>query len=167
MKVLIATDGSVYAQAALESIIERRWSADSAFLVLHVVESLEHNFYDKLPGSIDDPSATRHALANNMVQQTVTLLKHGLSDKPVSGVVRTGSIVQTIIQAALEWHSDLIILGHRGLTGKTKAHLGSVSEQVACKAPCSVEVIHYNLPRSSNLEKAKIFKTLTREQHKQ
>jgi nucleotide-binding universal stress UspA family protein len=54
----------------------------------------------------------------------------------------TGNLVgnpgETICAIAQEWKADLIIIGHRGLSGVNELIKGSVSNHVFHHAPCSV-----------------------------
>ncbi len=46
-----------------------------------------------------------------------------------------------IVQAAKDQKADLIVLGSRGLAGKTRSFLGSTASQVVTYSPCSVLVV--------------------------
>ena len=54
--------------------------------------------------------------------------------------VREGDPRIEIVQEALDWNADLIIMGSHGHTGLRKFLLGSVAQHVISHAPCSVEV---------------------------
>jgi len=45
------------------------------------------------------------------------------------------------LDAASEWHADLIMVGSHGRTGLDRLLIGSVSEVVARHAPCSVQIV--------------------------
>jgi nucleotide-binding universal stress UspA family protein len=47
----------------------------------------------------------------------------------------------TLVRVAEREEVDLVVVGHRGLSGMTRMLLGSVSEHVAHHAPCSVFVV--------------------------
>ncbi|MGK7958989.1 universal stress protein [Crocosphaera sp.] len=52
-----------------------------------------------------------------------------------------GNPSSSIIKTAKSWQADLIIMGHRGLTGLSEMFLGSVSNYVVHHAPCSVLLV--------------------------
>lgn len=52
-----------------------------------------------------------------------------------------GNPATAICKAAQEWGADLILIGNRGRTGLTELVLGSVSNHVMHRAPCSVLVM--------------------------
>ena len=59
----------------------------------------------------------------------------------VAGEVRTGPVVTTIHEYALERGSDLIVMGTHGRTGVARLMMGSVAERVTRTAPCPVLVV--------------------------
>jgi nucleotide-binding universal stress UspA family protein len=58
-----------------------------------------------------------------------------------SGEVIAGSPEKRITQEAGEWGADLIVVGTRERRGLRRLISGSVSETVASRAPCSVNVV--------------------------
>jgi universal stress protein A len=61
--------------------------------------------------------------------------------------IRTG-----ILDAAQEWHADLIVVGSHGEKGLRKFLLGSVAEFVARHASCSVLVVRPECPGTQTKE---------------
>jgi len=55
--------------------------------------------------------------------------------------VRDGDPAATLVKAAAEHGSDLIVMGTRGLTGLSRILLGSVARNVLVHAPCSVLIV--------------------------
>jgi nucleotide-binding universal stress UspA family protein len=55
--------------------------------------------------------------------------------------VQMNHVVDTIIKLATANHSELLVVGSRGLTGRERLHLGSVSESLLKYAPCSVLIV--------------------------
>jgi nucleotide-binding universal stress UspA family protein len=56
----------------------------------------------------------------------------------VERALREGPFTQVILEAALEFRADLIVMGAHGRTGFRRLILGSVAEEVLRKAPCPV-----------------------------
>ncbi|MCA9493135.1 MAG: universal stress protein [Myxococcales bacterium] len=56
-------------------------------------------------------------------------------------VVRTGPVVDTILEVADEHQGDLLVIGTHGRTGIARMMLGSVAEQVARRAKAPVMLI--------------------------
>jgi len=59
----------------------------------------------------------------------------------VSTEVRMNHVIDTIIKLATANHSELLVVGSRGLTGMERLQLGSVSESLLKYAPCSVLIV--------------------------
>jgi nucleotide-binding universal stress UspA family protein len=65
-----------------------------------------------------------------------------LTNVQAESVVRErGDPSSVIVQEAVEWPADLIVMGSSGKGGLKRLVLGSVSQAVAAKAPCSVELV--------------------------
>jgi nucleotide-binding universal stress UspA family protein len=144
MKVLFATDGSEFAQAALESLASRPWADDTSFLVLNVVQAIEPSYMGFNYGYTDaillvDESSKK--AAKKLVDETVAEMKAKLPGKDIKGMVVQGYIVDHVVEVAKEWDADMIVVGSHGRTGLAKFFIGSVAEAVLNRAPCSVEVI--------------------------
>ena len=56
-------------------------------------------------------------------------------------LIREGDPAEEIVRVAKEQGFDLIVVGHRGLSGVKAFLLGSVSQRVVSHAPCSVLVV--------------------------
>ena len=80
---------------------------------------------------IDDEENMRHLL------QTL-LEKEGYA---VTTNVQMNHVIDTIIKLATADHSELLVVGSRGLTGMERLQLGSVSESLLKYAPCSVLIV--------------------------
>lgn len=138
-RVLLATDGSAYSEAAARSISQRPWPKETQFRIVSVVEQI-------IPAM--DPYATE--TVGLMIEQNKKQCEEAVRSayKLVAGAglaattsVLAGSPKWRIIDDAKEWNADLVVLGSHGRRGLTRVLLGSVSEAVAMNAPCSVEVI--------------------------
>jgi nucleotide-binding universal stress UspA family protein len=60
-----------------------------------------------------------------------------------------GRAAQVICKAAQEWGANLVVIGNRGRQGLAELMLGSVSNEVMHRAPCSVLVIKTLDPESA------------------
>jgi nucleotide-binding universal stress UspA family protein len=59
----------------------------------------------------------------------------------VETFARVGDAADAILDVAEEQAADLIVVGHKGLTGATRFLLGSVPNKVSHHAPCSVLIV--------------------------
>jgi nucleotide-binding universal stress UspA family protein len=147
MKILLATDGSQEAQAAVEVLKRLPLPPDTEILVLTVIDPVAPVLRLRLGHS----KAQREILAqlqSSLRQEAEDLLaREGerLRDTGwrVSMLVRQGHVVQQIIEAADECAADLVVVGSRGSSGVKRFLLGSVSQGVVRYAPCSVLVTRW------------------------
>jgi len=142
MRILVATDGSDCSAAALHSVANRPWPAESVVKVISVPEFIlfkdpsyfeKHEAKDMGQASIDD--------AKSCVTAGVGILSSSALE--VSSEVPTFEErpYRVILNEADTWQADLIVVGSHGRSGFDRVVMGSVSESVALHAICSVEVI--------------------------
>ena len=135
MKILLATDGSKFSEAATQVVISQCRPQETEVRVLNVVD---------LPLLIPTLYAAEfreESLKNGkeLVRQAEQrLTKAGYK---VETAVEEGDPKSKIVEDAARWHSDLIILGSHGRKGMDRFLMGSVSDAVARHAPCSVQVV--------------------------
>jgi nucleotide-binding universal stress UspA family protein len=146
-KILLAVDGSAGSEAAARSIAARPWGADAEVRVLSVVELilppvialLEPPFIhseqvEVLRGEAMQRAEEAVASACGIVSVTLPKVSQAIS-------VLLDGPRKIILDEAVEWGADLIVLGSHGHRGLDRFLLGSVAESVAMHAYCSVEVI--------------------------
>lgn len=144
MKVLIATDGSEFAQAAINAVAERSWPEKTELMVLHVVPELSPAYIGFNYGYAEALARVHDAgrqSGKRIVNDAVDALADSLPELPITGSICDGNAAHGIVEAAKQWGADLIVLGSHGRTGLARFFLGSVAEAVVRLAPCSVEVI--------------------------
>lgn len=131
MKILIAVDGSRFAEEILAELSRLTWPKDSFFRIITTVEKTsswetEKQYLEQ--GTV---------ILNDRIQW----LKNHMNGVDVSGEVMIGSAQSMITQEARAWQADLIVIGSHGDTGIRRDRIGSVAAAVANTAPCSVEII--------------------------
>jgi len=153
MNVLVAIDDSVYSAACVRSVVERPWPPDTKLRVLSVTGMLPAA---PLPAETAAAGApTLRSLMPSIAEQqrNVSLIEaarrvaeRGADALLARGLatqlrVRDGTPASQIIEEALEWPADLIVVGTRGRSAIKRVLLGSVASYVAQHAPCSVEIV--------------------------
>jgi nucleotide-binding universal stress UspA family protein len=146
-KILLATDGSEFAERAARSVAERPWPTGTEVGVLSVVELvmgsaqalLEPPFVDNDQVGLLREEAMKRA--QNAVVTAVEILSKTFPKVSESISVLLNGPKNVIIEEADQTGADLIVVGSHGHHGIERFLLGSVSEGVALHAHCSVEVI--------------------------
>lgn len=142
MKILIAIDDSEFSQAAIQSVIERSWPANTEVRVLNVVEPPSLLMERQMAPYDPEFEAVWKALreqAKVLVTQAAEKLRAAKLN--VSAALVEGDPKSRIIDAANDWNADLVVLGSHGRKGLNRFLMGSVSERVMRHARCSVEII--------------------------
>ena len=135
MKILVPVDGSAFSLKALETACDLAKAQTSATVVLVAVAiqipDLEYGVY----------------IAEKMKAQAEIALAKGKEVAKGKGftaeaILATGaSPADEIVRVANDQQADLIVIGSRGLAGKTRFFLGSTASQVVTYSPCSVLVV--------------------------
>jgi universal stress protein A len=143
MKILLATDGSKFSQAAADTVIAGFRTSESEVLVLQVVEPLSFSVPPQMARGYAPEMVERLQEklkeARESVARTAELVRKAgfkTDSRVVENEIRTG-----ILETADGWHADMIVLGSHGEKGLKKFLLGSVAEFVARHAHCSVLVV--------------------------
>lgn len=131
--IVLAYDGSEGSQAALDSMLARKWPAGSKVKVVIVHDSAHVR-------STLDIKDERLTETGESVAAKVRAA--GLD---VDLVIREGNPKHAIVEEAESWGADCIFTGATGYTGPlAKFVIGSVSSAVAQRAHCSVELVRPN-----------------------
>jgi nucleotide-binding universal stress UspA family protein len=143
LRLIVGTDGSANAEAAIESVASRVWPAGTEVRVVVALDTILALGAEDTKASdlrwleVNNPEDM--AQAKRIFEASVEKLRSaGLN---VSLIIKKGNPVDVLIKDAKESGSDCIFLGAKGLRGIEKKLLGSVSSAVAAQANCSVEVV--------------------------
>jgi nucleotide-binding universal stress UspA family protein len=139
MKVLLAVDDSKFSDAALEAVIAQIPPQGTEVWVLHVVEPITLASPPQMSPSYTPELETRVKEGHELVEREVQKLRGAGFN--AHGEVQTGDIRGKILDAAVDSRADLIVLGSHGRKGVQRFLLGSVAENVARHAPCSVQIV--------------------------
>jgi nucleotide-binding universal stress UspA family protein len=139
-KILVATDFSPHAAAALRLACDLAKQGEAALCLVHV--------YDPLPFALPEGASIydlatlarlREDLGKQLAMAQRTALEQGVRQLETKLV--EGQAQREIVRAAEAWGAQLIVTGTHGRTGMAHLLLGSVAERVARKAPCPVIVV--------------------------
>jgi nucleotide-binding universal stress UspA family protein len=148
-KILLATDGSEDAALAAKAAVSLAEDTGAELHVVHVGET--HHVYQpramgpSLPTETAEEVRKEHqALLNHEVKQI-----EGTGGNVAEAHLRVGKPAEEILRVSEEIVAGLIVLGNQGLGGRfsrmKRFLMGSVTEQVARYARCSVMVARRDL----------------------
>lgn len=134
-KILVALDGSELSEQVIAMVKQLHLESASTVVMAHVVVNLGAD-----PDvAVDRPQAETETIPYHQLEQ-LQVYQASLPCKSTIEIV-TGDPAEEIVRLANIHHSDLIVMGSRGLTGISRILQGSVSSEVVESAPCSVLVV--------------------------
>ena len=145
MRVLIATDGSSFSNAAIEESCRFIRPEETEICVVSSYEdaypiaaepfAISAEYYQKVEDAVVEQT-------NANIERAVRMIRDRFAGRQVhvSTELLRGSPERQIIEKAKDWDADLIVVGShgRGFWGRL---LGSVSNGIVHHAPCSVLVV--------------------------
>jgi nucleotide-binding universal stress UspA family protein len=143
MRILLAIDGSPCSDAAVRLAASRPWPAGTSIRVVAVEEpsALAIAAAAPFPGAAMPVIDFGAALSDAIARSAVALADTGLA---VDAHRLEGRAASVILAQAVAMAANLVIVGSRGLGRVGSALLGSVSAEVADKAPCPVLVARHD-----------------------
>ncbi|MFQ4137670.1 universal stress protein [Nodosilinea sp. PGN35] len=167
-KILVALDNSPASDALFAEALELAQATEGALLLVHSLSNQDDNsplpISPKLdsiywaPGTELDLEAWRQAWVRYETE-SIDRLRHYAAIANTAGIPAEfrqliGNPAAVICKAAQEWDADLILIGTRGRKGIAELVLGSVSNEVMHKAPCSVLVLKATASEAHTLPEA-------------
>ncbi|MFH1480117.1 MAG: universal stress protein [Pseudomonadota bacterium] len=135
MKILVPVDNSEFAFKALDKALDMAKKEQAELIVISV--ALEFQDVEEIPIGYAEKFKNQAVRAVNRAGEVAQ--KAGL--KVTTRVEVGASPADNIVKFAEESKTDLIVMGHRGLTGLDRFLVGSVAGRVVAHAPCSVLVV--------------------------
>src|SRR5687768_1796794 len=136
--IVVGTDGSPGAEAAVQKVIELAGGSSDA--TVHLVCAIPSTSALERIGMTarQDPADLRGVAADVLARDERRFREAGFE---VEKHVREGDPAHVIIDVATEQHADLIAVGARGSTGMRRFMLGSVASKLAHHAPGSLLIV--------------------------
>ena len=148
MKILLAVDGSPCSDTAIAEVARRPWPEGSEVRMIVAVEIptlpvteaavLSAQFFE------DAEKAARNRAGSVIEDALAKFRAHGNQLLPVTTAIIGDSPKEAIVEEAERWGADLVVVGSHGYRGFKRYLLGSVSQAVATRAKCSVEIVRAN-----------------------
>lgn len=135
--ILVPVDGSESSQRAVVTAIGLAEPIGATVTLLEVIEEAGPlPSYDERP----PPGETREHWLTEERWQPIRGLLEGTA-VPWKRRVERGYPAEVIVDVAEEGGFDLVVMGHRGMSGVGRFLVGSVSDRVVHHASCSVLVV--------------------------
>ncbi|MBE9530918.1 MAG: universal stress protein [Proteobacteria bacterium] len=135
MGIMVAVDNSEYSLKAVEKAIEMARLQGGEMTVISV--ALELPDIEEIPVSYGEKLKDQ---ALRAVRKATEMAEN--AGIRVEARVEVGtSPAENIVNLAYELKTNLIVIGHRGITGIGRFLIGSVAGRVVAHAPCSVLVV--------------------------
>jgi nucleotide-binding universal stress UspA family protein len=154
-KILVALDRSEIGQQVFEQALVLAKATKADLLLLHVLSPEEEGSpripmvsnYDYYPGLSEQSFEIYQNQWDNFKAEGVKMLQTFAAKANTAGISTEftqtmGNPGKTICKLAANYGANLIVMGHRGLSGIKELLLGSVSNYVLHHAPCSVYIVH-------------------------
>jgi nucleotide-binding universal stress UspA family protein len=136
MRILIGYDGSECADAAIDDLRRAALPGEATAIVLSVIESwsLAPSGFELMEGM--DEQIQIKATA----RRGVARVKSMMPEWEVEPEVAVGSPASAILEKAVAWNPDLIVVGTHGRTAAGRFFFGSASLKLAHEAHCTVRI---------------------------
>ena len=139
-RLLVATDHSACAKAAVDLAVEMARSFGATLLLVHVVPTPG---YPNVAALMTSTFPTLHEELRRQGEEALRELAASLpQDVPIEIHVREGHAAQEIVDCATHEHADMLVIGTHGYTGWKHGLLGSTAERVVRTATVPVVTTH-------------------------
>jgi nucleotide-binding universal stress UspA family protein len=154
-KILVALDNSSASDALFAEALELAQATEGALLLVHSLSNQDDDSPLPMSAKLDSiywapgTELNLEAWRQEWVRyetESIDRLRRYAAIANTGGVTAEfrqliGDPAAVICKAAHDWNADLILIGSRGRKGLAELVLGSISNEVMHKAPCSVLVM--------------------------
>jgi nucleotide-binding universal stress UspA family protein len=150
-RILVAMDGSETGDRVFAEAVSLAKVSQARLMLMHVfllsdAEHINLSEHSSIYLSETEPDTQKKELLEKAKQQCLERLRMRHRDVTLSGInadvgLLEGDPGQQICEAARKWGADLILMGHRGLTGQDEKVMVSASNYVLHHAPCSMHIV--------------------------
>lgn len=151
MKVILAIDDSPHSRHLIHSVTKRRWPPDVQFKIVSVVEPLTGIYSNSAWKELANGARERRLKsARDLCHSAREEISAKIPESIVHFEVREGDARHELIDAAVDWAADKMLLGAHSRSICPHNILGSVSRSIVSHAPCSVEVVRERTTASAS-----------------
>ena len=139
MKVLIAYDGSDFADAILDDLRYAGLPPSAEVLVITIAEP-EYILVGKNAEGVAGWLSYRLIEARSLAKSARDRIRRDFTGWNVTFEARIAHPPQEIIRKVVEWNPDLVIIGQDGSSGSKRSGRGRVNKRLFKEANCSVRI---------------------------
>ena len=140
--IVVGTDGSATAGSAVSHAIALALRSRARLHIVSVYEPPAERLASgptHVPDDVQWSVGPRAEVLELLGRAEAEVRAAGLAE--VETFARQGDAAEAILDVAEELGADLIVVGHKGMTGADRFLLGSVPNRVSHHAPCSVLIV--------------------------
>lgn len=157
VRILIAYDGSTYAENAIDELARAGLPRRARALIVHVKEkwlpmpekveigdekiTLSRVVAARMARPDREPGKLVGSEKMERLEEGKKKLQSHFPEWEIETLVREGSPSSQIIEEARKWNADLLVVGCQGETDNKLYTFGSISQKIANEAPCSVRIV--------------------------
>ena len=129
--IVVATDLNQSGSCALQYAERIAQLHKSKLVIVHAIDPVGYAFPEGIPESV---------LSDQRACSALRQIEEGIRHQgiPTHSVVETGVIYERILQAALDHHADLLVLGTRAAAKIGREAMGKVARRLLATAPFSI-----------------------------
>ena len=144
-RILVPVDGSPTSDRGLQEAIRLAKLTGAQIRLLHVVDivsvyAISGEGY-AVPASVDILEPVRQGGREIVRVARDAVTSQGIAADTAMRENSAGRVADLIVQEALDWHADLIVLGTHGRRGVQRMVVGSDAELVVRRAPVPVLLV--------------------------
>jgi nucleotide-binding universal stress UspA family protein len=139
VKILVGVEDPKSSEGTLQAVIAQFNPKTTEVRVVHVVAPLTYFVPPEMAAAYGPELEVQTKEGRDFAERAANTLSSA-GFKVDTSVVR-GDVRAMMIDAAADWHADMIVIGSHGRKGLQRFLLGSVAEFVARHAPCSVQIV--------------------------
>lgn len=132
--IVVATDLTHSGSCALQYAKKLARAHRSKLVIVHAIDPAGYAF----PKGLPEPAASAQGAREALREIEEEISHQGI---PIHSVVETGVICERILQATLDHHADLLVLGTRAIAKVGCAALGTVARRLLVSAPCPIMTV--------------------------
>jgi nucleotide-binding universal stress UspA family protein len=131
-KILMGVDATPSCREAVQAAAVRPWPTGSSCLL---VTAIDPYFFARAPALLDQAKKC----AREHLERAAESLHHAGWNTAVDVIL--GNPRRAISAFARDWKADLVMVGSRDLSDAKRLFLGSTTQSLLRRAPCSVEIV--------------------------